>query len=333
MRHSFTIGLGPQMLFGAVLAALLVVPSNFGTQAAEKTTNDLASEKAIRATVESYLAAYNRADAKAVAAHWSDSGEWLSPSGQRVRGKQAIEAALRNLFVENKGVRIELVQPPSIRLISPEVALEEGTIRVIRPSAPPSESTYLAIHVKKDGQWKLDSVRETEVPDLSAASLQLQDLAWLVGDWGGEDPGAPISASVTWTKNKTFLNYSFKVSAPGLDDLEGTQVIGWDPAAGTIRSWMFDSDGGFGEGIWTKKDNAWIVKFSQALPDGRKASATNIYTMIDANTFTWKSIGRKVGDDFLPNVEEVKIVRKTAAHSSIETPKVVEKPPVREPKK
>ena len=64
-----------------------------------------------------------------------------------------------------------------------------------------------------------------------------------------------------------------------MDDLEGTQVIGWDPAAGTIRSWMFDSDGGFGEGIWSKKDNSWIVKFSQVLPDGRKASATNIYTL------------------------------------------------------
>ena len=72
---------------------------------------------------------------------------------------------------------------------------------------------------------------------------------------------------------------------------------------------MFDSDGGFGEGIWTKKDNTWIVKCPQVLPDGRKASATNIYTLVDGNTFTWKSIGRKVDGKFSPNVEEVKIVR------------------------
>lgn len=50
-----------------------------------------------------------------------------------------------------------------------------------------------------------------------------------------------------------FCSCSFKVSVPSMDDLEGTQVIGWDPAAGTIRSWMFDSDGGFGEGTWSKK--------------------------------------------------------------------------------
>ena len=178
--------------------------------------------------------------------------------------------------------------------------------------------------MKKDGQWKLDSVRETDVPEAPAASSPLQDLAWLVGEWIDDSPDATIAATVTWTKNKTFLNYAFKASAPGMDDLEGTQVIGWDPAAGTIRSWMFDSDGGFGEGIWSKKDNSWIVKFSQVLPDGRKASATNIYTLVDANTFTWKSIGRKVDEEFLPNVEEVKMVRKTASDVVKEAGKAAE---------
>ena len=104
----------------------------------------------------------------------------------------------------------------------------------------------------------------------------------MVGEWTDQSPDATIESNVTWTKNKTFLSYAFKASVPGMDDLEGTQVIGWDPEAGTIRSWMFDSDGGFGEGIWSKKDNCWIVKFSQVLPDGRKASATNIYTLVDA---------------------------------------------------
>ena len=151
---------------------------------------------------------------------------------------------------------------------------------------------------------------------MPAASPQLQDLAWLVGDWIDESPEATVEATVTWTKNKTFLSYAFKVSAPGMDDLEGTQVIGWDPAAGTIRSWMFDSDGGFGEGVWSKKGDAWIVKFSQVLPDGRKASATNIYTLVDGNTFTWKSIGRKLDGEFLPNIDEVKMVRKTASEAA-----------------
>ena len=85
------------------------------------------------------------------------------------------------------------------------------------------------------------------------------------------------------------------------------------PAAGTIRSWMFDSDGGFGEGTWSKHGDTWVVKFNQVLADGRKASATNVYKMVDGNTFTWKSIGRKLDGQFLDNIDEVKMVRKAAA--------------------
>ena len=314
----------------AALATTLIFAAS--SPAADKNPNSSSDENAIRAAVDSYVTAYNRGDAKAVAALWSESGQWISPLGQRFQGRQAIERELQAIFAENKGVRIECINP-AIRLVAPDVAMEEGTVRVIRPEESPSDSTYLAIHVKKDGQWKLDSVRETEVPDAPAASPQLQDLAWLVGQWGDQSPDAAVAANVTWTKNKTFLSYAFKASAPGMDDLEGTQVIGWDPAAGTIRSWMFDSDGGFGEGVWSKKDNSWIVKFSQVLPDGRKASATNIYTLIDANTFTWRSIGRKVGDEFLPNVEDVKIVRKTASAAATDAPKAAEKPRKRGTKK
>lgn len=294
-------------------------------QEVEKKAERASAEDAIRATVESYVAAYNRGDAKAVAAHWSDSGEWVSPTGERFRGRKAIENELEALFAANKGVRIEVLRP-SIRSVSPDVAIEEGTVRVIRPAEPPTDSTYLAVHVRKGGQWKLDSVHETDVPEGPAAGSPLQDLAWLVGEWIDESPEATVEAAVTWTKNKTFLNYSFRVSAPGTDDLEGTQVIGWDPAARTIRSWMFDSDGGFGEGVWSKKDNTWVVKFSQVLPDGRKASATNIYALVDGGAYTWKSIGRKLDGEFLPNIDEVKIVRKTAAGAVKEAGKPAGKP-------
>lgn len=292
-------------LLAAILLGLCAAEVATADESQPRTGSD---EAAIRACVDSYVSAYNRADAKAVAAHWSDSGEWISPAGTRFRGRDAIEKELRSLFAENKGVRIE-VENPSIRLVTSDVAIEEGTVRVTTPKALPSESTYVAVHVKKNGQWKLDSVRETDLPETPATGSPLQDLAWLVGTWTDRTPQATVDTSVAWTKNKTFLTYSFKASMPGADDLEGTQVIGWDPAAQTIRSWMFDSDGGFGEGVWTRKDNTWVVKFSQVLPDGSRASATNIYTPVDGNTWKWKSIGRKVDGQFLPNLDEVRMVR------------------------
>lgn len=305
---------------GLPVAAALVLALSISGNAAEKKPDDKSDEQAIRAAVDSYVVAYNRGDAKAVAAHWSESAQWISPSGQRFQGRQAIEAELRTIFAENKGLRIE-VMSPSVRLVSPDVAVEEGTVRVIRPAEPPHDSTYLALHVKKAGQWKLDSVRETDIPEAASAASPLQDLAWLAGDWGDASPGVNGEATVTWTKNRTFLNYAFKFSAPGTDDFEGAQVIGWDPAAGAIRSWMFDSDGGFGEGTWSKKDNSWVVKFNQVLPDGRKACATGIYTLVDSNTFTWKSIGRKLDNQFLPNIDEVKMVRKGTSDAKQEAAK------------
>lgn len=311
----------------ALVTALSLAVS---ARAAEKKKSDgkpaaVADETAIRAAVDSYVDAYNRGDAKAVAEHWSESGEWISPTGLRFQGRPAIEKQLCALFSEHKGVRIE-VSRPSIRIVCADAAVEEGTVRVLRPAAAPIESTYLAIHVKKGGQWKLDSVHETNVPDVPSPNSQLEELAWLVGDWVHEHADAKLEAHVAWTKNKTFLSYAFKASVAGAHHLEGIQVIGWDPAAGTLRSWLFDSDGGFGEATWSKKDKSWVVKLDQVLPDGRQASATNVYTPVDANRFTWRSIGRKLAGQFLPNVEEVKIVRTKAGNPAAQAPKAAETP-------
>ena len=87
------------------------------------------------------------------------------------------------------------------------------------------------------------------------------------------------------------------------------QIVGWDPAAKQIRSWVFDSDGGFGEGTWSKKENAWYVQSTGTLPDGRKSSSVNIITYVDENTCTWQSVNREAGGELLPNIDEVLVVR------------------------
>jgi uncharacterized protein (TIGR02246 family) len=266
---------------------------------------------AIRAAVDSYVEAYNRGDAKAVAEHWSEKGEWTTPLGNRIVGRKAIAEAMEVFFAAEKGIKIDVVSP-KVRLITADVAVEEGTARVTEPGQPTSDSTYVAIHVKKDGNWKLDSVHETEIPAADASGGNLEQLAWMVGDWIDSSPDSNIETSVSWAKNKSFLTSTFRVSVPGMDDLEGTLVIGWDPATESIRSWMFDSDGGFGEGTWKWHNDLWIVKFKQVLSDGRKASSTNIYKYVDDDHYTWQSIGREVDGQFAPNLEEVTVMRKTA---------------------
>jgi hypothetical protein len=95
--------------------------------------------------------------------------------------------------------------------------------------------------------------------------------------------------------------------------MAGMQIIGWDPAAKQIRSWVFDSDGGFAEGRWTKKEDGWYITTSGTLPDGGKATSVNVITRVDDDGFKWRSVDRTVDGAVLPNIDEVLVVRSGAA--------------------
>jgi hypothetical protein len=107
-----------------------------------------------------------------------------------------------------------------------------------------------------------------------------------------------------------FLTRSFAVSVEDRIDMEGTQVIGWDPAEEVIRSWLFDSDGGFGVAAWKQNGDSWTIQSVQVLADGRKASSVYLLTRIDDDTFSWGSRSREVDGEILPNINPITVVRK-----------------------
>jgi hypothetical protein len=92
--------------------------------------------------------------------------------------------------------------------------------------------------------------------------------------------------------------------------MTGSQRFGWDPLTKQIRCWVFDSQGGFAEGAWTREGNRWIVKMSGVTREGKPASSTNITTMSSKDRMTWQSRDRLIGGDRMPDVEELPIVRK-----------------------
>jgi len=299
------------MMLGIYLATL-------GMAAAQTPTRPNPDEAAIRNAVQSYIEAFNRGDAAAVAGHWSNEGEYVSPAGEKFKGRKKIEEAFKGLFEQNKGLHVQ-VTPDLIRLESPNRALESGTAIVTRPGQAPEETRYLARHVKRGSEWKLTSVTEEEVPKNSASYEHLKDLEWLIGDWIDADETGKVETTYQWAKDKSFITASFTVNLQGGHDLQGTQVIGWDPVKKSIKSWVFDSDGGFGEGAWIRQGNQWRVSTASVLPTGEKASSLNIFTSVDNNTFTFQSTGREVGGALLPNIREVAVVRKQSARQSAGT--------------
>lgn len=268
-------------------------------------------EVGVRKAIASYVDAFNQGDAAAVAAHWSKTGEWIDPDGTPIQGRDAILSEMKTYFAEGKKPHIELLDL-RVQFLAPSVAVEQGTALVTRPGESADESSYLAIHVRENGKWQLSSVRELAPSPLPVPSHyeQLKELEWLIGDWVDEQEGASVTIRGEWTANRNFISRSFSVMIEDRLDLSGTQVIGWDPAAKTIRSWVFDSDGGFYEGVWSRRDDGWSIRAVGVLPDGRKASMVNIIRMIDDDTFTLQSVGREVDGELLPNIDEVTVVRK-----------------------
>jgi uncharacterized protein (TIGR02246 family) len=287
------------------VAAMSALPSP--SDASEKQSDKNADEGAIRTAVASYVAAYNRGDAKAVAEHWAENAEWVSPGGKRFQGRQAIQQELESLFAESKGPKIE-VKGSTVRMMSPDAALEEGTVRVANPGEASSDSTYIAVYVKKNGQWKLESVRETSLPELDAHE-QLKQLEWLVGEWIDESPTETVEHRCQWSKDGHYLLGKFIVRWEGLPEMKGDLRIGWDPLSKQIKSWVFDSEGGYAEGYWSKVGDGWIVKMTGVRPDGSAASSTNSYVPLRRDLYRYSSVDRIVGGQPEPD-QTVAIVRK-----------------------
>ena len=128
---------------------------------------------------------------------------------------------------------------------------------------------------------------ESEPQSTPSHFESLQALDFLAGNWVNKDETVTCTSSFKWDKHKNFLVQHFVVHVSDQKEIEGRQIIGWDPNENKIRSWTFDSDGGFGESTWSQDGTRWYASTVFTLPDGRRASATHIYTKINDNTYTF----------------------------------------------
>ena len=148
-------------------------------------------EAAIRANCDKYVEAYNRRDSKSMAGMWSPDAIYMDPSsGEQVLGRDKIAKFFDDVFAGMEDASLA-VTIDSIDFVSPNVAIEKGEAVISYSDFPPEESTYSAVHVKRDGQWYLDRVTEEEVEGPPPSHYeQLKQLEWLVGSWIDADENA-----------------------------------------------------------------------------------------------------------------------------------------------
>jgi uncharacterized protein (TIGR02246 family) len=288
------------------MSATLLVVSSARTGDAKGPSPD---ETAMRAKAKALIAAFNNGDAAAMAAFWTENGDYVDEGGRRYQGRKAIEEYFRKLFSAAKGAKLR-VHRTAFRVVRPDLAIGDGIMEVFPPGGGPTSSArYTAVQVKQDGQWLFESVREAVVTPPSQAE-KLEDAAWLIGDWADEGKkGALTHLSFSWAENNNFIVNHFATTLQDVPLAGGTQWIAWDAAAKSIRSWVFDSTGSISESTWTRDGDRLVSKTRTTLPDGKTASSTNIVTRIDADHMSVQWTQRAVNGKPLPDTKVVKLVR------------------------
>jgi uncharacterized protein (TIGR02246 family) len=306
------IGLGP----AALQAGQEPVKVQPGVQGGSDRPAD---EAALRAVVAEFVRAFNAGDAATLAGLFTEAAEVVTVSGQRIEGRAAIEKQFGTAFAENPGQTIE-VKTEAVRFLGPEVAVEDGTATTtggqatgdVKPA--PEITRYTAAYVKREGKWLHDSIRDfaasREPRAEQSVHEQLKVLEALIGEWIDESDEGEVHTTCRWADNGAFLLREFQVRIRGQEAMSGSQRVGWDPHLKQIRSWVFDSDGGFSEGLWSRDGDRFVIKTHGVLKDGRSASATNILTFVSRDMLKWASVDRTLGAEVLPDAEVITLVRK-----------------------
>jgi hypothetical protein len=126
-------------------------------------------------------------------------------------GRDAIEKLLAEEFTTNPGAKLE-IDAEGVRLLSPDVLVEKGVATLASTDGSQGASRYVAVYLKRAGNWKISQLTQTTAPSSSAdASSTLQDLAWMVGAWQDGADDTKVKTTVEWTKGQNFLTGRFNV--------------------------------------------------------------------------------------------------------------------------
>jgi uncharacterized protein (TIGR02246 family) len=291
----------------AAANAAAVAPAQGATTPAQS-----AEEKPIRDLVDAFARAYSAPDLNALATCFTDDANVVDSAGESTRGKPAVVEMYASSLEENPNLKLE-PKVEEIRFVTPDVARVEGQTRLSTDTGDASEYTrYSSLVVKRGGKWLVAEIREYPAPVEEVSPYdRLKELEWMVGDWVDESESVKSSSTVRWADNQSFLIRTYQVEVKGEKETSGTVFIGWDPQTGQIKSWLFDSNGGHGEGLWTRTgEKEWVVKAQGVLRDGRPTSATQIHVILNNDSVKTSSIDRIIGGQIAPDIADVVMVRR-----------------------
>src|SRR5262245_52485095 len=203
-------------------------------KAAVESRDTKEDEAAVRKATADFIKVVEKGDAKAVAASWTENGEYIDDDGTTIRGRAALEAAYAKAFAKKKNVKVEMTIE-SIRFPSKDTAIEEGYAKSYKgDSDQPTASRYSVLHVREGDRWLMALLREW--PD---EGVSLRDLDWLIGTWEAKTDETEVRTIYEWDAKKNSIRCRITIKGKGRS-VSGTQVLLKDPRNGQLRSWLFD---------------------------------------------------------------------------------------------
>lgn len=296
----------------AAFSACLAQPPAATTAAPASNPARAKDEAAIRAAVQGFAVAFQTGDAKALAALFTDEGEYLDEGSKPIHGRDALAKQYSEFFAKRKELTAT-AKTDSIRFLGPDTAIEEGTFTVALKDTPRNSNRYSALYVRQGDKWLIALLKEWQ--DETTSQAKLEDLAWLIGTWESAGVDSNAKTTYSWAANKTYILSEFTITPKkdGEKPISGMQIIGVDPAVGRIRSWLFGSDGGIGEATWAWDGERWMIDSAGTLADGSSTSAMNFLARSGSDAFTWRSVSRVHAGVSLPDVPAVTVKRTTPA--------------------
>ena len=204
---------------------------------------------------------YETADAAALAELFLDESMIVDPDGNATRGKAAVAAMYEAAFKENPGLKLES-SVQDIRFLTPDLVRVEG-----KGAAFEHAWRRSGIHWLHHAAWLAatengESPRSTSMrrpPKRSRPYERLKELEWMVGEWVDESDNAKVAVErCAGPITRVIWSGPTRSQLEGEKPSTGTMFIGWDPQSGQIKSWLFNSEGGHGEGLWTRTERKGV---------------------------------------------------------------------------
>lgn len=274
---------------GLLACMVAVVSSSLVAQDKDET-----AVEQVRALSEKRTEAFNSGKADAVAGFFHAEGEYVDELGTLYEGRDEIAKLLGEYFSRFPGLRLTN-EIESVRAVG-SLVIEEGKRTTAVENGGVSEVRYIAVYAPVSSGWQIASLRDIDDSSPPTPGEMLTGLDWMIGQWWNEGADARVHINYRWSEDKNFILGDIDVYREGKKAANSHQRIGWDPVLGKPRSWLFDSDGGYGEGQWTQVDGSWWITSTAVLPDGTRGSATIKVTPLSSDRFFIAGSNRLVGE-------------------------------------